>query len=143
MFEGIQRNLGEALKKLRGRGRITEANIRESMGEIRKALLEADVNFTVANEFIQRVTEQAVGQQVLRTLDPSEQIVQIIAVACEPPEHSGRPISHWTVRELADEVQKRGIVATVSPRSVGRFLKRGRVAAAPEPLLAQCQPSRP
>src|SRR5436190_10729848 len=51
-----------------------------------------------------------------------EQIVQIVAVACEPPEESGRPISHWTSRELADEVQKRGIVATISPRSVGRFL---------------------
>src|ERR1700722_1519272 len=78
MFEGIQRGLGEALKKLRGRGRITEANIRESMGEIRRALLDADVNFTVANDFIGRVTERAVGQAVLRTIDPSEQIVKIV-----------------------------------------------------------------
>jgi signal recognition particle subunit SRP54 len=78
MFEGIQRGLGEALKKLRGRGRITEANIRESMGEIRRALLDADVNFTVANDFIARVTERAVGQAVLRTIDPSEQIVKIV-----------------------------------------------------------------
>ena len=69
-----------------------------------------------------------------------EQIVQIVAIACEPPERSGRPIDHWTSRELADEVQSRGIVRTISPspRSVGRFFKRGRVAAAPEPLLAQC-----
>ncbi|HMB03391.1 MAG TPA: helix-turn-helix domain-containing protein [Isosphaeraceae bacterium] len=72
-----------------------------------------------------------------------EQIIQIVAVACEPPEKSARPISHWTSRELADEVKKRQIVTDISPRSVGRFLKRGRVAAAPEPLLAQCQPSRP
>jgi signal recognition particle subunit SRP54 len=78
MFEGIQRSLGEALKKLRGRGRITEANVRESLQEIRKALLDADVNFTVANEFIERVTERSVGQQVLRTLDPGEQIVRIV-----------------------------------------------------------------
>ncbi len=69
-----------------------------------------------------------------------EQIVQIVAVACEPPEKSARPISHWTSRELADEVKRRRIVADISPRSVGRFLKRGRVAAASEPLLAQCQP---
>ena len=69
-----------------------------------------------------------------------EQIVQIVAVACEPPEESGRPISHWTSRELADEVQKRGIVATISPRSVGRFLKRGRPAATPQSLLAPCRP---
>jgi signal recognition particle subunit SRP54 len=78
MFEGIQRNLGEALKKLRGRGRITEANIRDSMAEIRKALLDADVNYAVATEFIKRVTERSIGQEVLRTLDPSEQIIQIV-----------------------------------------------------------------
>lgn len=78
MFEGIQRNLGEALKKLRGRGRITEANIREAMQEVRKALLDADVNYTVANDFVERVTERSVGQQVLRTLDPSEQIFKIV-----------------------------------------------------------------
>ena len=69
-----------------------------------------------------------------------EQIVRIVALACEPPGESGRPISHWTSRELADEAKKRRIVADISPRSVGRFLKRGRVAAAPKPLLAQCQP---
>ncbi len=78
MFEGIQRNLGEALKRLRGRGRITEANIREAMQEVRKALLDADVNYTVANDFVARVTERSIGQQVLRTLDPSEQIFKIV-----------------------------------------------------------------
>src|SRR5437588_624950 len=78
MLEGIQRSLGEALKRLRGRGRITEANVRESMQEIRKALLDADVNYTVANAFIERVQDRAIGQQVLRTLDPGEQIVRIV-----------------------------------------------------------------
>src|SRR5438477_10337486 len=78
MFESIQRSLGDALKRLRGRGRITEANVREAMQEVRKALLEADVNFTVANDFIARVTQRSVGQEVLRTLDPSEQIVKIV-----------------------------------------------------------------
>jgi transposase len=66
-----------------------------------------------------------------------EQIVQIVAVACEPPEQSGRPLDHWTARELADEVKQRQIVATISPRSVGRFLKTGRLAAPSEPLLAE------
>jgi signal recognition particle subunit SRP54 len=78
MLEGIQRNLSEALKRLRGRGRITEANIRDAMQEVRKALLDADVNYTVANDFVQRVTERSIGQQVLRTLDPSEQIFKIV-----------------------------------------------------------------
>jgi putative transposase len=70
-----------------------------------------------------------------------EQIVQIVAVACEPPEKSGRPISHWTHAELADEVKKRHIVKDISPRSVGRFLKGGGPSAAQKPLLAQCQPT--
>src|SRR2546423_9264206 len=78
MFESIQRGLSDALKKLRGRGRLTEANMRDGLQEVRKALLDADVNFTVANEFIARVTEKAVGQEVLRTLDPSEQIIRIV-----------------------------------------------------------------
>jgi signal recognition particle subunit SRP54 len=78
MFEGIQRSLGEALKKLRGRGRITEANIRDSMQEIRRCLLDADVNYDVIQTFIQRVTERSLGEKVMRTLDPSEQIVRIV-----------------------------------------------------------------
>jgi putative transposase len=66
-----------------------------------------------------------------------EQVVQIVAVACEPPAQSQRPISHWTSRELADEVIKRQVVPAISPRSVGRFLKTGRLAAASQPLLAE------
>jgi putative transposase len=54
----------------------------------------------------------------------AEQVAQIIAVACEPPEKCGRPVTHWTPRELADEVKKRSIVASISVRQVGRFLKR-------------------
>ena len=78
MFEGITRGLSDALKRLRGRGRLTEANIREGMREVRRALLEADVNFTVVNTFIARVEERAVGQDVLARVDPSEQIVKIV-----------------------------------------------------------------
>jgi putative transposase len=64
---------------------------------------------------------------------------QIIALACEPPDASGRPISHWTPRELADEARKRGIVATISERHVGRFLKTGRAQASQKSLLAECR----
>src|SRR5262245_15927162 len=78
MFEGIQRGLSEALKKLRGRGRLTEANVRDGLREVRRALLDADVNLTVADEFIQRVTEKSLGQKVLERIDPSEQIVRIV-----------------------------------------------------------------
>lgn len=100
--------------------------------------------------------DQAPGQQLLGLIEEAlddaprpggpatftpEQIVQIVAVACEPPEKSDRPISHWSARELADEVKKRQIVKDISPRSVGRFLKTGRLAAPPQPLLAECQPA--
>src|SRR6516162_1344805 len=78
MFDSLTRSLGEALKKLRGRGRLSEANIRDGLGEVRRALLDADVNFTVANDFIKRVTERAIGQEVLRSIDPSEQIVRFV-----------------------------------------------------------------
>jgi putative transposase len=60
-----------------------------------------------------------------------------MAIACEPPERSGRPISHWTPREIAAEAIKRDIVDTISERHVGRFLKSGRPQTAPQPLLAQ------
>jgi putative transposase len=69
----------------------------------------------------------------------AEQVTQIIAVACEPPEDSGRPVTNWTPRELADEAIKRGIVESISPRQVGRFLKDGGPQAAFEPLLADAQ----
>lgn len=69
----------------------------------------------------------------------TEQVVQIVALACESPSESGRPVSHWTPAELADEAVKRGIVEEISPRSVGRFLKRGYSTTSSQPLLAQCQ----
>jgi len=55
----------------------------------------------------------------------AEQIVQIVAIACETPQASGYPVSHWTPKEVTEEVLKRGIVARISERQVGRFLKRG------------------
>jgi putative transposase len=58
------------------------------------------------------------------TITP-EQVCQIVALACEAPEKSGRPISQWSGRELADEIMRRGIVATISPRHAQRLLKRG------------------
>lgn len=73
----------------------------------------------------------------------AEQITQIIAVACEPPEDSGRPVTHWTPSELADEVIQRGIVVSISARHVGRFLKGGGTSTAPIPVLAQRQTRRP
>jgi len=65
-----------------------------------------------------------------------EQICQIVALGCEIPADSDRPISQWTHRELADEIMGRGIVDRISARHAGRLLKRGRPQAPPDPLLA-------
>lgn len=73
----------------------------------------------------------------------AEQLAQIIALACEDPQASGYPVSHWTPQEVAAEAVKRGIVERISPRQVGRFLKRGGVAAASQPLLAQYDGNSP
>ena len=69
----------------------------------------------------------------------AEQIVQIMNLACRPPEQLGRPVTAWTPRELAKEAVKQGIVGTISPRTVGRFLNGGRSPAPSQPLLAQRQ----
>jgi transposase len=65
-----------------------------------------------------------------------EQRCQILALACERPEESDRPVTHWTPPEVAAEAVKRGIVRSISPRTVGRVLKRGQAQAASGPLLA-------
>ncbi len=77
MFEGITTGLRGALSFI-DRGRLTEANIQEGMKQVRQALLEADVNYDVAKDFTARVSEQAVGERVLKALRPSEQIVGIV-----------------------------------------------------------------
>jgi transposase len=66
----------------------------------------------------------------------AEQLCQIIAVACQPPAETGRPFSHWTAQELADEVVKQKIVASISPRHIGRFLKGVGFEAASVTILA-------
>jgi signal recognition particle subunit SRP54 len=76
MFEGITKSLGEAFKKLRGRGRLTAENVKDGLREVRRAFLEADVNFNVATDFISRVEAKSLGQDVLARVDPSEQIVK-------------------------------------------------------------------
>ena len=69
----------------------------------------------------------------------AEQVVQIVNLACTSPRSLGRPVDAWTPRELADEAEQQGIVTSISPSSVGRFLGRSRPTTASEPLLAQRQ----
>lgn len=78
MFENLSQRLEGAIKSLTGRGRITELNIAESMGEVRRALLEADVNYQVARNFTNRVKEKALGDRVLRSVAPGQMIIKIV-----------------------------------------------------------------
>ncbi|NNF06488.1 MAG: signal recognition particle protein [Candidatus Eisenbacteria bacterium] len=78
MFEDLSQKLEGAFKKLRGRGVLTPENIKEGLREVRRALLEADVNFKVAKDFIKRVEEKASGQEVLKGLNPGQQVVKIV-----------------------------------------------------------------
>ena len=77
-FEGLTEKLSAAFKKLRGKGRLSEADVKEAMREIRLALLEADVSYKVVKEFIAKVTERAVGSDVLEALSPAQMIVKIV-----------------------------------------------------------------
>lgn len=77
-FEGISARLQSVFKKLSGRGKLSEKDVRDAMREIRLALLEADVNFLVAKDFVKTVTERAVGAEVLESLTPGQQVVKIV-----------------------------------------------------------------
>ena len=77
-FEGLSEKLQGALKKMTGRGRLSEQTVKEGMREVRMALLEADVNYAVAKDFIKKVTERCVGQDVLSSLSPAQQVIKIV-----------------------------------------------------------------
>ncbi len=77
-FEGLTEKLNAAFKRLRGKGRLTENDVREAMREVRLALLEADVSYKVVKEFVASVTERAVGSDVLDSLTPAQQVVKIV-----------------------------------------------------------------
>ena len=140
-FEGLTEKLSAAFKKLRGKGRLTEADVKESMREIRLALLEADVSYKVVKDFIKKVTERAVGTDVLESLTPAQMIVKIvneeltalmgsdnqkIKLASQPP----------TVVMMVG-LQGAG-KTTNGAKLAGLFKKQGK-----NPLLAACDVYRP
>ena len=140
-FEGLTEKLSAAFKKLRGKGRLTEADVKESMREIRLALLEADVSYKVVKDFIKKVTERAVGTDVLESLTPAQMIVKIvneeltalmgsdnqkIKLASQPP-------------TIVMMVGLQGAGKTTNgAKLAGLFKKQGK-----NPLLAACDVYRP
>jgi putative transposase len=117
----------EATAQLLGLTRLTVRHWRDRWLQATPQLQQAEqepASEPALLALVEQVLADAPRSGAPATCSP-EQIVQFVAVACEPPAQSGRPIDHWTARELADEVKQRGIVPDLSPRSAGRFLKRG------------------
>ena len=77
-FEGLSSRLQEITRKLRGKARITESDLKEVLREVKLALLEADVNYKIVKEFIKSVEEKAIGQDVLKSLTPGQQVIKIV-----------------------------------------------------------------
>ncbi|TCS93121.1 signal recognition particle protein [Hazenella coriacea] len=77
-FEGLSERLQAVMQKLRGKGKVSESDVKEAMREVRLALLEADVNFKVVKDFVKGVTERAVGQEVLKGLNPAQQVIKVV-----------------------------------------------------------------
>ncbi|CRK80513.1 signal recognition particle protein [Neobacillus massiliamazoniensis] len=77
-FEGLADRLQSTIQKIRGKGKVSETDVKEMMREVRLALLEADVNFKVVKDFVKKVSERAVGQEVLKSLTPGQQIIKIV-----------------------------------------------------------------
>ena len=77
-FEGLSEKLNATFKRLRGKGRLTEADVKEAMREVRLALLEADVSYKVVKDFVKTVTERAIGSDVLDSLTPAQQVIKIV-----------------------------------------------------------------
>lgn len=142
MFEQLSQKLDGVFKKLRGHGTLTEENIRESMREVRRALLEADVNVQVAKDFVKRVEERAVGVETLRSLRPGEHVIKIVHDVLV--ETLG-----GTTAEIVESKQKptrilivglQGSGKTTFTAKLGHHLRKQRRKAA---LLAACDVYRP
>ena len=140
-FEGLTAKLSAAFKRLRGKGRLTESDIKEAMREIRLALLEADVSFKVVKDFVKSVSERCVGQDVMESLTPAQMIVKIVneelitLMGSENQRITISPKSPTVVMLVG--LQGAG-KTTNGAKLAGMFKKQGR-----RPLLVACDIYRP
>ena len=141
LFEGLSGKLQETIRKFRGKGRITDKDIKEMMREIKLALLESDVNFKVVKDFISKVSERAVGQDVIESLTPGQQVIKIVHE--ELIELMGKAPSKLTFSSKPPSVylmvglQGSG-KTTTSGKLAGNLKKQGK-----NPLLVACDVYRP
>ena len=140
-FESLSEKLSAAFKKLRGKGRLTEADVKEAMREVRLALLEADVSYKVVKDFVKKVTERAVGQDVLESLSPAQMVIKIVndeLIALMGSESTKLNISS----------QSPSIVMLVGLQGAGKTTNGAKLAAfmrkqGKRPLLVACDVYRP
>ncbi|MGN0466380.1 MAG: signal recognition particle protein [Lachnospiraceae bacterium] len=141
-FESLSDKLQNIFKNLRSKGRLTEADVKEAMKEVKRALLEADVNFKVVKQFIKTVTERAIGQDVLNGLNPGQMVIKIVKEEMETlmgsdmTEISLKPASEITVILMAG-LQGAGKTTTTA-KIAAKMKKKGR-----NPLLVACDVYRP
>ncbi|MBQ6513368.1 MAG: signal recognition particle protein [Clostridia bacterium] len=140
-FEGLSEKLQNALKKMTGRGRLTEQAVKDGMREVRMALLEADVNYAVAKDFIRKVTDRCVGSDVLSSLTPSQQVIKIVNEEMTELMGSTNARLNWsssvpTVFMLCG-LQGAG-KTTMCAKLAGYLTKQGK-----KPMLAACDIYRP
>lgn len=141
-FEGLSEKLNAAFKRLRGKGRLTENDVREAMREVRLALLEADVSYKVVKEFVATVTERSVGTDVLDSLTPAQQVVKIVN------EELTNLMGGGTAK-LAFANNSPTIVMMVGLQGAGKTTTTAKLAGymkkfhSKRPLLAACDVYRP
>ena len=140
MFESLQESLLSAIRTLRGRGTLSEANMREGLDLVRRALLEADVSLPVVKDFVERVSAQAVGEAVLKSLDPTKQLIYIVhkelVNLMGPVDHSLHLKPELTVLMLCG---LQGSGKTTTCGKLGRLIQqRGR-----KPMLVAADLQRP
>jgi signal recognition particle subunit SRP54 len=141
MFESLSDALSGVFRKLAGRGRLSEKNIEEGLQEVRRALLSADVNFKIVKDFIERVKAKAVGEEVLKSVRPADQIVFIVQKELEalmgPVDHSLPPVGSTPAVVMMAGLQGSGKTTTTA--KLGKYLqKKGR-----KPLLVAGDMIRP
>ncbi len=141
-FESLSDKLQNAFKKLRSKGSLTEADVKEAMKEVKRALLEADVNFKVVKQFINSVSERAVGEDVLKGLNPGQMVIKIVKeemdklMGSETTEIKLLPSNEVTVIMMCG-LQGAGKTTTVA-KLAGKYKERGKKC-----LLTACDVYRP
>ena len=141
LFESLSGKLQETIKKLRGQGRVTEKDIKDMMREIKLALLEADVNFKVVKDFINKISEKSMGQEILESLTPGQQIIKIVNDELIELMGSGQSKVTFSSRPptVIMLVGLQGAGKTTTAGKLGNLLrKQGK-----NPLLVACDVYRP